>query len=240
MGRRVIRIGVCAVYDTIQLGHYTAEASLLPQPYIDAIDRAGALPVIFAPGERIVDDPDLVLDTVDALLLAGGSDVDPARYGQQPHAETGGISVRRDDSEFALATRALATGKPMLGICRGMQLLNVVCGGSLDQHLDNAEDHVGPKGQPFVKHDVRVTPGSLAARCVGAPQTTVMSEHHQGVREVGEGLVVTGRSVEDGIIEAIEYRDHPFALGVLWHPERDPESQVIEGFVEHVRRLTGN
>ncbi|MFD6059581.1 gamma-glutamyl-gamma-aminobutyrate hydrolase family protein [Rhodococcus wratislaviensis] len=233
----IVRIGMCAMTDHIRLGPYELNANVVPETYVQAVERAGALPVMFSPSEQIEENPDTVLDLVDGLLLVGGDDLDPRLYGQVKVKETGSGNSRRDASEMALAQRALKTGRPVLGICRGMQLINVACGGTLIQHLDNAKEHSGPKGTPFVDHEVRLDEGSLAALCAGSVRTHIKSEHHQGVGTVGEGLKVTGYSADDGIVEAIELDGHPFALGVLWHPEQDPDSLVIAGFVREVRAV---
>jgi putative glutamine amidotransferase len=123
---------------------------------------------------------------------------------------------------------------PVLGICRGMEMLNVACGGTLDQHIDRLDLHRHTRGV-FGDHDVRIEPGTLAARAVGADRAAVKSHHHQGVGELGEGLVVSGRSEPDELVEAIELPERRFALGVLWHPEEDVRSRVVGALVEEAR-----
>jgi putative glutamine amidotransferase len=130
---------------------------------------------------------------------------------------------------------------PVLGICRGMQILNLARGGTLVQHLPDLLGHGNHRHTPgaFSDHEVRLEPGSLAEAAAGAERVTVKSHHHQGVDELGEGLTVTGWSVPDDLVEAIELRDHPFALGVLWHPEEDERSRVVEALVAAARAGVG-
>jgi putative glutamine amidotransferase len=186
-------------------------------------------------------DPDPLLDRIDGLILAGGADVDPASYGAQRHPETGPTWPERDRFELALARRAMEWGMPVLGVCRGMQLLNVARGGTLVQHLPDllgVDEHRHTPGA-FGDHDVRLEPGSLAARAAGAERITVKSHHHQGIERLGEGLTATGWSVIDDLVEAVELPGHPFVLGVLWHPEEDEQSRVIGALVEAARSEVG-
>jgi putative glutamine amidotransferase len=177
-----------------------------------------------------------VLGMIDALIVTGGAgDVDPDLYGQEPHPETGPVQEERDAYELALVRSAIGRRMPVLGICRGMQILNVAYGGGIEQHLPDVVGHEDHRHTPgtFADHEVDLEAGSLAARAAGAERTPVKSHHHQGVREVGDGLVVTGRS-EDDTIEALEDPSCPFVLGVLWHPEEDEKSQLIKALVSEV------
>jgi putative glutamine amidotransferase len=174
---------------------------------------------------------------LDGLILAGGSDIDPASYGQEPHPETGGTNADRDRFEAALARAALERDMPVLGICRGMQMLNVACGGTLVQHIDDVVTHRHTPGE-FADHEVELDSGSLAARAAGGERLAVKSHHHQGVDRLGSALVATGRDA-DGLVEAIEMPERQFALGVLWHPEQDDESRVIAALVEQARARAG-
>jgi putative glutamine amidotransferase len=213
------------------------EVALAPRGYVSAVQRAGGLAIVLPPDEVAVREPDVLLDRVDALLMAGGADIDPASYGAEPHAETRGTWPERDAFELALARRALERDMPVLGICRGMQLLNIALGGTLDQHLPDSigsEAHRSVAGT-FSKHDVRLEPGSLACTAAGVEGIVVWSHHHQGVDRLGEGLRVSGWSEEDELVEAIELPDKRFALGVIWHPEEDESSQLIAALVEAAR-----
>ena len=202
--------------------------------YPAAVQRAGALALLLPPDEAAEDEPDRMLDRVDGLLLAGGTDVDPASYGARRHPGVGATCPDRDRFEIALTRRAIQRELPVLGACRGMQILNIALGGTLNQHLPEltgSELHRDTPGS-FSDHEVRLQEGSLAARAVGADRAVVKSHHHQGVARLGAGLVATGWSVDDDITEAIELPDDPYVLGVLWHPEEDEASRVIASLVE--------
>jgi putative glutamine amidotransferase len=226
-------IGICAAVEQARFGAWDQQATLLPRGYADAVQRAGGLAFLLPPDDEAAEHPAELLDRLDALLLAGGRDVDPLSYGACPHPETAEPSPERDRFELALATAALDRDMPVLGVCRGMQMLNVACGGTLIQHLEGelCERHRHTPGV-FSDHDVVLEPGSLAARAAGAERLSVRSHHHQALGELGEGLAVSGHSPEDGIAEAVELPGKRFALGVLWHPEEDQGSGVIGALVE--------
>jgi putative glutamine amidotransferase len=230
-------IALCAPVERARWGPWETDAVLLPHTYALSVQAAGAVPLMVAPDERTEHSPDDVLDRVDALLLAGGVDLDPRSYGAEADAHTTGTTPGRDRSELALARRALERDMPVLGICRGMQLLNVACGGTLEQHLPDRLGHEEHRHTPgaFADHEVALEPDSLAARAAGTQHCAVKSHHHQGVAELGDGLVASGHSLPDGVIEAIEHPGHRFALGVLWHPEEDRSSRVIAALAAEVR-----
>ena len=208
---------------------------MAPRSYSLALQRAGAHALLLPPDVAAVDDPDPLLDRLDGLMLAGGSDVDPGSYGAAKDERTGTTWPERDAFELSLARRAIERGIPLLGICRGMQMLNVACGGTLVQHIPDAIGHEGHMETPghFGTHSVRIEAETTAAAASGAQDLEVRSHHHQGVADLADALKVSGRSSDDDVIEAIEPADDPpgWQLGVLWHPEEDPEDPVIPAFV---------
>lgn len=220
-------------------GYWDQPAALLPFAYVAAVQRAGGLPVLVPPDPGLQQDPDELLDQIDGLLLSGGADIDPSCYGAERHPETGLTVPERDRTEVALARRAVERDLPVLGICRGMQLLNVAFGGTLLQHLPDEVGHGEHRLNPGTfdgsEHDVDLTPGSLAARAAGEERHEIKSHHHQGIDAVGADLQVTGRSTLDELPEAIEVPGKSFVLGVQWHPEADEQSRVIAAFVEQAR-----
>jgi putative glutamine amidotransferase len=223
-------IGVTGSLEEARWGSWHAPALLSPRNYAVAVQRAGGLVVVLSPDEATVDDPAQLLDMLDGLVLAGGADIDPSNYGQEPHPETTGTNLERDRFELALARGALERDMPVLGICRGMELLNILRGGTLVQHLPDIQTHRHTPGT-FCEHDVVLAAGSLAARAAGAERVHVRSHHHQGIGDLGAGLEPTGHFPGDETIEAIELPDRGFVLGVLWHPEEDVESRVIASLV---------
>ena len=230
-------VGVTAATERVSYGAWNEIAAIIsPESYVRAVQRAGGRPVLLPPDPRDTEDPEGVLDLLDALIVTGGAgDLDPALYGQEPHPETGPVQRERDAYELALVRAAIERGMPTLGICRGMQVLNVAYGGGIEQHLPDVLGHDEHRHTPgtFADHEVRLKEGSLAARAVGAERSPVKSHHHQGVREVGDGLLVSGWA-EDQAIEAIEDPSCPFVLGVLWHPEEDEKSQLIQALISEV------
>jgi putative glutamine amidotransferase len=227
-------IGICTAVERAAWTIWDEEATLLTRKYSDEVRRAGGLAFLLPPDDEA--EPAETLDRIDALVLAGGADIDPAGYGADPEPETIGTDPRRDRVESALAVGALERDMPLLGICRGMELLNVALGGTLVQHLPAVlgSDRHRPGPAEFGNHEVRLEPGSLAARAAGAEVVRVRSHHHQGVAELGRGLTVSGRCPEDDVIEAIEHPASGFALGVLWHPE-EASPEVLAALVETAR-----
>jgi putative glutamine amidotransferase len=230
-------IGICTYLDTIRWGAWEDRAAMVPAGYVGAVQRADGVAVLLPPDQKALDDPDPVLDLLDGLILAGGVDVGPGTYGAEPHPATDECNADRDAFELALARRALERDIPVLGICRGMQLLNVAAGGTLHQHLPEVVGHERHRETVgvFGDHDVRLEEGSLAARAAGEVLHGTKSHHHQGVDALGEGFVVTGWSAIDDLPEAIERPGRRYALGVQWHPEVDETSRLIASLVEEAR-----
>jgi putative glutamine amidotransferase len=224
-------IGICTVLERARWSVWDQEAFLLPRSYIRAVQDAGGLALMIPPDESVQDDPDEALDLLDGLILAGGADIDPSVYGAEPHPETKGSVPERDAFEIALARRAMDRDLPLLGICRGMQLMNVARGGTLEQHLPDSHghhDHRRALGSfDDADHDVRLAEGSLAHRAAGETVHATKSHHHQGIARVGDGFEVSGWAVMDELPETIELPDRRFALGVQWHPEADEHSRFI-------------
>ena len=211
--------------------------------YWEAVEAAGA--------ERIdLHEPLATLAGLDGLVLTGGLDVDPARYGEASHPKVKRVDPERDAFELRLLSEALERDLPVLAICRGHQLLNVAFGGSLLQHIegDSHRAHYETDGYPSRWHDVRIEPGSKLFELLQAEEPAVNSRHHQAVTP--EGLAPALRAVAispDGLVEAVESREHRWVLGVQWHPERpEPEhagfgatsDRLFAGLVAAARKVT--
>jgi putative glutamine amidotransferase len=198
----------------------------IPTGYVDAVRRAGGVPIVFPPGEP---EPERLLETVSALIVSGGGDINPNAYGGRHHETVYSVCEERDAFEFALTRATLADPRvPLLCICRGLQVLNVVCGGSLHVHLpDHYGDRVAHRLMPrdISVHTVEIEPGSRLAQILGTTRTEVRSWHHQGIDRVGDGLRPIAWA-EDGLIEAVEHVDHPWCIGVQWHPEMQLEDDA--------------
>ncbi|WP_432121972.1 gamma-glutamyl-gamma-aminobutyrate hydrolase family protein [Streptomyces sp. S1] len=216
-------IGVTTYLDRARWGVWDMEAALLPAPYPRLVREAGGLAVMLppdAPGAAAA-----VVARLDGLVVAGGADVEPVRYGAEPDPRTGPPARKRDSWELALIDAALASGTPLLGVCRGMQLLNVALGGTLVQHLDGHVEAVGVIG----RHAVKPVPGTLYASLV--PELAeVPTYHHQAVDRLGAGLAASAHA-EDGTVEAVELASPVWALGVQWHPEMGEDTRVMRGLV---------
>jgi putative glutamine amidotransferase len=230
-------IGICTALERASWTVWEREAYLLSRTYIDAVQAAGGMALMLPPDPAFSEPGEAVaaLAPLDALLLAGGADLDPAGYGAEPHRCTTGTWPERDAAELALASAATEQDLPLLGICRGMQLLNVARGGTLIQHLPDDLGHTDHRRHlgsfDGADHDVRLAPGSLAAQACGELVHATKSHHHQAVDALGDGLVASGWSVLDDLVEAIELPEAAFVLGVQWHPEVDPGSGVVAALV---------
>jgi putative glutamine amidotransferase len=228
-------IGICTALERARWTVWENDAFLLSRAYVDAVQAAGGLAYMIPPDARTAEDPDAALDALDGLVLAGGADVDPAAYGAERHRCTTGTRPERDAAEIPLARRALERDMPLLGICRGMQLLNVALGGTLVQHLPDDVGHGDHRRHlgsfDDADHDVRLAAGSVAARACGELMHATKSHHHQAVDRLGDGLAPSGWSVLDDLVEAIEVPHARWALGVQWHPEVDSRSGVVAALV---------
>ena len=224
-------IGItCFMRDTVY-GNFRRHAAILPSAYISAIDKAGGTPLIIPPAG----DMTKILDSIDGLVVSGGPDLYPDNYGEEPESMTVEFYPDQDASEMSLIREAMTRDMPFFGVCRGMQLLSVMHGGRLHQHLDTTPGHEGHGGFDGVEteHGVAAKEGSLLASLMGT-SITVNSTHHQGVAEAGD-LAVTAIAEHDGLIEAVEHPDLRFCLGVQWHPERAGHDVLYSALVEAAR-----
>jgi gamma-glutamyl-gamma-aminobutyrate hydrolase PuuD len=210
-------------------GAWTLPAAIVPLAYVQAVEHAGGRPLVVPPSNEGVDE---TLDALDGLLLSGGSDIDPALYGAEPHPETFGIHRDRDRAELALLEGALERDMPVLAICRGSQVLNVGLGGALLQHVPEVVGSERHKEKPgtFSEHDVELLPGTRVQSILG-DRAPVKSHHHQGFSRLGQGLREAARA-DDGTVEAIEDPSRRFAVGVLWHPEESEDFALFRALVE--------
>jgi putative glutamine amidotransferase len=237
-------IGICTARERARWSVWDQQAALLPSNYIEAVQAAGGLALLLPPDPQLVERPAEVLDLLDGLMLAGGADIDPASYGAAPHPETVDTVPARDAFEIALVREAIARDLPVLGICRGMQLINVALGGTLLQHLPERfghHEHRRVVGSfDGADHDVLLREGSLAARAARESRHSTKSHHHQGIDRLGVGLAISGVSTLDELPEAIEWDEDPstrrFVLGVQWHPEADTRSPIVGALVAAAAR----
>lgn len=230
-------IGITAAIETINYGSWRdVRAAITSKSYTDSVLRAGGRPVLLVANGEDTEDPSEVLGMLDALIISGGAgDLEPALYGQERHPETKDVNPERDAYELALVKGAARLGLPTLGVCRGMQVINLAYeGGTLHQHMPEVVGHEGHRASgTFTDHEVEVDSGSLAARATasGSGVEVVKSCHHQGVDVVGEGLTASATATPDGTVEAVEDAHLDFMLGVLWHPEEDERSALIRYLV---------
>lgn len=213
-------IGLTTYLQRAQTGVWDVNASFLPAIYVEGVTLAGGIATLLPP--QPVDDAiaQRVLDGLDGLVITGGRDVDPTRYGQSPHTTTDQPALERDAWEFALLRGALARSLPVLGICRGAQVLNVALGGTLHQHLPDVIGH--PRHQVgnavFTTTSVRTVPGTRLASLIGEG-SEAQCYHHQAIDGLGDGLIVSAQDAADGVVEAVEVPGEHFVLAVQWHPE---------------------
>jgi putative glutamine amidotransferase len=209
-------VGITCGIRESNFAKWTMDAAVLPSTYLSAIERAGGIPLLIPPSIFST----FILDKIDAVVVAGGPDIDPSKYGEVPYSDTAIYYPRQDSSEGALIQGAIDRDMPMLCVCRGMQLLSIIHGGKLYQHLDNTpgfESHGSYDGQSS-EHIVKTIDGSKIFSLMGS-EIVVNSTHHQGVSDAGS-LIITAHAEHDGLIEAVERPDLKFCIGVQWHPER--------------------
>jgi putative glutamine amidotransferase len=226
-------VGITTYVESAAWGHWELDAALIPYDYVRTVEQAGARPLLVPPSTGGVEE---TLDALDGILFSGGSDLDPALYGADAHAETTGVRSDRDRAELALLEAALARDMPVLAVCRGFQVLNVAHGGDLVQHLPEVvgdERHREVRGV-FSEHGVRIDEASRLGSLLGA-SAAVKSHHHQGAGRVGEGLREVAWA-DDGTIEGLEDPERRFAVGVLWHPEAGEDLKLFEALVAEARR----
>ena len=229
-------IGLTTYLEQAQTGVWDVQAAFLPKVYFDAVNRAGGIAVLLPPQPVDAAIAGRILDGIDGLIITGGKDVDPARYGQVAHETTDEPRRDRDAWEDALLLAAIDRNLPFLGICRGAQMLNVTLGGTLHQHLPEVigTDRYNAGGGVFLDNEVQVDAQSRIAGLIGG---TVIgkSYHHQSIDRVADALLVTARS-SDGTIQAVELPDLAFGVAVQWHPEQDSDDiRLFEGLVSAAR-----
>ena len=247
-GIRAPLVGLTTYRQRAKWNAWDTEATLLPAEYSETLDAAGGIPVLLPPpawGSRVADGALIsrYLDAIDGLILTGGADVDPARYDASPDPTTS-AQPHRDALDFALLAGAVERGMPVLGICRGMQVLNVALGGTLHQNIPDVLGHSDYRPAPGVYGEAHVAtaPGSLARACLGE-STTAPCHHHQSVDRVGQGLIVTGRTA-DGTIEVLEPGEDwsgGWLFAVQWHPEHNHEDlRVMHSLVTAAREFAAS
>ena len=204
----------------------------LLRSYVDATVKAGGVPIIIPP-ELPEEGWKVLYERLDGIIFSGGSDVDPELFNGEAHPAVSGVDVERDTLEISLIRHTVDDEKPFLAICRGFQVLNIALGGTLYTHISdqfkNSLQHASPREQPrnTPAHEIKVEEGSRLAEILGTPILKVNSWHHQGVKDIPSQLKITAHS-SDGLVEAMELPDHPFAIAVQWHPEWMPEDDAMK------------
>jgi putative glutamine amidotransferase len=237
-------IGISAYSQHARWGNWDLPAVLLPRRYTDMVTGTGGIPILLPPTAGVAS----VLPRLDGLVLSGGGDIDPARYGAATDPQCGPAKAQRDNAELELCQAAIAAGLPLLGICRGLQVINVALGGTLYQHLPSVVGHDGhsPESAGYGTHKVSIAPGSRLASVLQVSEAAVPTHHHQSIDRLGTGLVATAWT-DDGVIEAAEFaavasdsaggeqrpgHDRaPFMVAVQWHPEAGDDPSLFAALV---------
>ena len=228
-------IGITTYHTTANWRGWSEDGALLPWKYVSAIRTAGGRPVLLPPGGDAAE-AEATVAVLDGIVIAGGGDINPAIYGAARHPKTGVNAPDRDAWELAIADAAIRLDTPLLGICRGMQVLNVACGGTLHQHVPDLVGHDAHNGYThgYGSHKVRVTSGTTVKSILpGGEYFDVPTHHHQAVEKIGDGLVAVGWA-DDGIIEAVEAdadAAKSFLVGVQWHPEQGDDMRLFTALV---------
>jgi putative glutamine amidotransferase len=239
-------IGITMYHTSANWRGFSEEGALLPWRYVQSIRNSGGRPVLLPPGGD-VSEAEATVAVLDGVVIAGGGDINPAIYGAVKHQKTDANAPDRDSWELAVAEAAVRQGVPLLGICRGAQMLNVACGGTLHQHIPDLVGHEVHNGLPqgFGLHKVRVTGGTVVSSILpGGEFFDVPTHHHQAVDEVGSGLAAVAWA-DDGIIEAIESTTPgEFLVGVQWHPEQGDDPRLFGALItaadmHHAEREVG-
>ncbi|WP_394617459.1 gamma-glutamyl-gamma-aminobutyrate hydrolase family protein [Lentzea sp. JNUCC 0626] len=221
-------IGISTYLERTRFGLWDVEAAVLYRGYLDCVVKAGANPVMLPPVGTWTAE---TIGFLDGLVIAGGADIDPAAYGADRDERTGQPSRDRDDAEFALVESALKLDLPVLGVCRGMQVLNVALGGTLHQHIEGHNEAPGVFGHT----EIAVAPDTLLHGILG-DRTTVQCHHHQSLDRIADGLKITAQA-PDGTVEAVELEGARFVVGVQSHPEQDIEDlRLFDALVDVARR----
>lgn len=230
-------IGITSYVEDASWGAWTLPAALVPFGYVRSVERAGGRALLVPPALEGVEE---TLEAVDGLVFSGGSDIDPGVYGAESHEQTNGVRPLRDRAELALLEAAIARDMPVLAICRGLEVLNVVRGGDLEQHLPDRVGHEAHREVlgVFSEHGVDLRATSRVGTLLG-DRAAVKSHHHQGVRRLGEGLVETAWA-EDGTVEGLEDPARRFLVGVLWHPEEGEDDPLFRALVEEAKAYRGD
>lgn len=235
-------IGLTTYRQQGQTGVWNTEMAMIPTFYIEAITRSGGVAVMLPPQVLSGEEAEDIISSIDGLLLCGGRDIDPSRYGQAPHAKAEEPDKLRDDLEDKLLQAAIDANLPFLGICRGAQMLNVNRGGTLIQYLPDVvgDDRYQKGNAVFNPADVEVEKNSKLGSLVGDSVSNAALYHHQAIDQLGKDLKVTAKT-SDGIIEGVELTNHPFGIAVQWHPEQTLEDlRIFEGLIEAARKYRGS
>ncbi|MDF5752650.1 gamma-glutamyl-gamma-aminobutyrate hydrolase family protein [Spongiactinospora sp. TRM90649] len=219
-------IGITCYVEQAAFGAWDLRSAVLPYEYVEHVERAGGVPVVIPPSGAA----ESLIDRLDGLIVAGGGDIDPVRYGRPLHPRTTAVRAFRDEAELALTRAALRARLPYLGICRGLQVLNVALGGTLCQHLPDVVGHTrhAPAPGSFGVMPVYPIPGTLVSKIVSPGD--VHHYHHQAVADLAAGLTASAYA-DDGSVEAVELEEHPFTIAVQWHPERGEDPSLFAALV---------